>query len=370
MKEIAQKLLDNAGVRINGNNSWDIQVADERFYERVLSGGSLALGESYMDGWWDCGAIDQFIERILKARLDKKIKLSWCLIWDVFKTKLINQQRKSKARAIGERHYDLGNDLFQNMLDKRMVYSCAYWKDAKNLDEAQERKLDLICRKLKLESGMSILDIGCGWGSLAKFAAEKYGVKTVGITVSKEQKVLADKLCEGLNIEIKLQDYRDIKEKFDRIVSVGMFEHVGPKNYRKYMRVVNECLKNNGLFLLHTIGGESSKSLIDPWINKYIFPNAVLPSVEQIVRASEKKFVLEDWHNFGQDYDKTLMAWRKRFRDSWEIIKNRGNYSERFFRMWNYYLLSCAGSFRSHKIQLWQIVFSKVGSATHYESIR
>jgi cyclopropane-fatty-acyl-phospholipid synthase len=270
--------------------------------------------------------------------------------------------------VIGERHYDIGNDLYKNMLDKRMNYSCGYWKNTKTLDEAQEAKLDLICKKLKLKPGMTVLDIGCGWGSLEKFAAEKYHVKVVGITVSKEQVRLARKLCKGLDVEIRLQDYRDLKKKFDCVVSVGMFEHVGYKNYRKFIKVVDRCLKDSSLFLLHTIGGNKSVTCLDPWIDKYIFPNSMLPSVNQITKASKGIFKLEDWHNFGTYYDKTLMAWHKNFNKNWDKIKI--SYNERFRRMWNYYLLSCAGSFRAHKNQLWQIVFSKIGSQVDYESIR
>ena len=368
MKQIVQDLIDHADIRINGKRPWDIQVNNQDLYPRVLAGGSLALGESYMDGWWECQAIDQLFDRFLKARLDTKIRVPRRLMWNAIKARIINQQRKSKAYVIGERHYDIGNDLFKNMLDKRMNYSCGYWKNTKTLDEAQEEKLDLIYRKLKLKPGMTVLDIGCGWGSLERFAAEKYHVKVVGITVSKEQVRLARKLCKGLDVEIRLQDYRDLKEKFDCVVSVGMFEHVGYKNYRKFIKVVDHCLKDGGLFLLHTIGGNKSVTSNDPWIDKYIFPNSMLPSANQITQAYEDIFNLEDWHSFGTHYDKTLMAWHKNFNKNWNKIKIY--YDERFRRMWNYYLLSCAGSFRAHKNQLWQIVFSKIESQVDYKSIR
>ena len=363
MKQMITNLLAHADIQINGKRPWDIQVNNDDLYSRVMAGGSLALGESYMAGWWHCEAIDQLIYKILRAGLDKKLK---CLpeSWNLFKARLFNQQRKSKTYVIGEKHYDVGNDLYKNMLDKRMNYSCGYWKDAKNLDEAQDAKLDLICRKLKLEPGMTVLDIGCGWGSFAKFAAEKYQTRVLGITVSKQQVDLARKLCRALDIEIRLQDYRDLKEEFDRIVSIGMFEHVGYKNYRKFMQVVDRCLKENGLFLLHTIAGNKSVKTGEAWISKYIFPNSMLPAANQVTNAYEGIFKLEDWHNFGTYYDKTLMAWHKNFNKNWDKIKTY--YDERFRRMWNYYLLSCAGSFRTHKNQLWQIVFSKLESQIDY----
>lgn len=368
IKQTVQELLDHADIRINGKRPWDIQVNNQDLYQKILAGGSIALGETYMDGWWECQALDQLVDRFLKARLDTKIRTSRYIVWNAIKARIINPQRKSKAFVIGERHYDIGNDLYKNMLDKRMNYSCGYWKNAKTLDEAQETKLDLICGKLKLRPGMTVLDIGCGWGSLEKFAAEKYHVKVVGITVSKEQVRLARKLCKGLDVEIRLQDYRDLKEKFDCVVSVGMFEHVGYKNYRKFIKVVDHCLKDEGLFLLHTIGGNKSVTCNDPWIDKYIFPNSMLPSASQIAKASEGIFKLEYWHNFGIYYDKTLMSWHKNFNKNWDKIKIY--YDEQFRRMWNYYLLTSAGSFRAHKNQLWQIVFSKIGSQVDYESIR
>ena len=360
VKEIVRKILDPSGVQINGNRPWDIQIHNPNFYERVLSGGSVALGESYMDGWWDCEALDQFFERILETRLDKKVRTNAILfLWVILKAKIINAQNRSKAYVIGKRHYDIGNNLFSIMLDKGLNYSCGYWEKAKTLDNAQEAKLNLICRKIGLRSGMKVLDIGCGWGGFAKYAAEKYGANIHGITVSREQVKFANKFCQSLDVKIELKDYRKLKEIFDRIVSIGMFEHVGFRNYRTFMKVIHRCLKTDGLFLLHTIAGNTSVNSTDPWINKYIFPNSMLPSAKQIASATEGLFVLEDWHSFGQYYDKTLMAWYNNFTNNWTKLKDA--YDERFYRMWTYYLLSCAGSFRSRRNQLWQIVFSKKG---------
>lgn len=368
LKKKVQEFLDPASIRINGNNPWDIQVHDPRLYARVLSGGSLALGESYMDGWWDCKAPDQFFDRILSMALDKKVINLKNLLSSVLKSKLLNMQNKKRSYEVGRKHYDIGNDLYRLMLDKRMTYSCGYWKDAKTLDKAQEAKLDLICRKIGLKQGMTVLDIGCGWGSFAKFAAEKYKAKVTGLTISKEQASLARVICKGLPVKILLKDYRKMKTKFDRIISIGMFEHVGYKNYRTYMKVVHRCLKDDGIFLLHTIGGNRSVHSTDPWISKYIFPNSMLPSARQITKSAEGLFVLEDWHSFGEQYDTTLMAWHANFTRNWNKIKDK--YDERFYRMWTYYLLACAGSFRSRKNQLWQIVFSKNGIREGYRSIR
>ncbi len=367
-REWAEKLLAHADIQINGSRPWDIQVHNDLFFNRVARQGSLGLGESYMDGWWDAKNLDQFFYKILSAHLDKRIGFSWTLVMTFLKSFLFNLQTKDRAYTVGEHHYDIGNDLYSVMLDKRLTYTCGYWKNAKSLDEAQEAKLDLTCKKIGLKKGDHVLDVGCGWGSFLKFAAENYGAHGTGITVAKEQVTLARELCKNLPIEIKLQDYRETKEQFDHVVSLGMIEHVGSKNYRTYMETVHKCLKNSGLFLLHTIGSNKSVRSTEPWIEKYIFPNSMLPSLTQLSKATENLFIIEDVHNFGADYDKTLMAWFENFDHNWPTLKN--NYSERFYRMWKYYLLSCAGSFRARHIQLWQIILSKDGVPGGYIPVR
>lgn len=361
-------ILKLADVEINGSRPWDIQVHDERLYGRVLSQGSMGHGESYMDGWWDVSQLDEFFTRVLRAELDKKVRKNFGLLMHAAQAQLMNLQSRSRWSKVGEAHYDAGNDLYRAMLDKRMTYTGAYWKNVKTLDDAQEAKLDLTCRKLDLKPGMRVLDIGCGWGSFAKFAAEKYGVSVVGINNSQEQLKLGTELCKGLPIEIRYQDYREVTGTFDRIVSLGMFEHVGYKNYRIYMEVARRCLKDDGLFLLHTIGGNRSVKTTEPWIAKYIFPNSMLPSVAQIGASVEGLFVMEDWHNMSAHYDPTLMAWFANFDRAWPSLKSK--YNDRFYRMWKYYLLSCAGSFRARSNQLWQIVLSPHGVPGGYTSIR
>lgn len=368
LKKIIERLLAPTDIRINGNQPWDIQVHNEKLYSRIFSAGPLGFGEAYMDGWWDCERIDMLVEKITHARIDRSIRLNKAELWQMVLSKLINFQTKHLAFQVGEHHYDISNELYQMMLDETMTYSCGYWRHADTLARAQLDKLDLICRKLQLHPGMRLLDIGCGWGGLAKFAAENYQVNVVGLTVSKEQAALAQERCRNLPVSILLTDYRDINEKFDRVVSVGMFEHVGHKNYKEYMKVVDRCLNDDGLFLLHTIGSNHPNSGPDPWTAKYIFPNSILPGLKDIVAASEKIFIMEDWHNFGADYDKTLMAWHQNFVANWPKLQSQ--FSERFYRMWTYYLLSCAGGFRARTLQLWQIVFSKKGLLGGYQAIR
>jgi cyclopropane-fatty-acyl-phospholipid synthase len=367
-ERLVPELFATAGVAVNGAQPWDIQVHHDGFFKRLAAGGSMALGESYMDGWWDCDALDQFFDRILRFSLDRKARKSVKTLWCGIKAVCTSSPGSWRAFTIGRHHYDIGNELFALMLDSWMNYSCAYWQEAGGLDEAQEAKMDLICRKLKLQAGMRLLDIGCGWGGLAAYAAQHYGVEVLGITVSREQQKLARQRCQGLPVRIELMDYRDVKETFDRIVSVGMFEHVGVFRYRTFMRTIRRCLSADGLFLMQTIAGNRSVRRCDPWISRYIFPNSMLPSSRQIASAAEKRLFLEDWHSFGPDYDRTLMAWHRNFVANWHRIRQA--YDGRFFRMWTYYLLSCAGSFRARRNQLWQIVFSKNGVRPRYLSVR
>ena len=373
-QQAVQDLLACADVQIGGERPWDLQVHDARFYRRVLSGGSLALGESYMDGWWDCEALDALICRVMSAQLDQAVR-SWRMMWHVARAKLLNLQRRSRAYEVGEHHYDRGNDLFEAMLDERMTYSAGYWRDADTLEKAQKAKLDLVCRKLGLTAGDRVLDIGCGWGGFLKYAAEEYGAEGVGVTVSEEQAQLARERCEGLSIEIRLVDYRDLQdessqgEPFDHAASLGMIEHVGPKNYATYFDAVRRLLKPGGLFLLETVGARRSTATTDPWTEKYIFPNGSSPSAKQLTTALEKRFIIEDWHNFGPDYDRTLMRWHENFTESWDALTG-GRYDERFRRMWTYYLLSSAGSFRARHIQNWQLVLAPQGTEGGYRSVR
>jgi len=372
-KKKAASLLESAGIRINGNEPWDIQVHNEELYERALRGGTVAFGESYMDGWWDVEDLELFFEKVLTANLDEKIQPLGLLPY-YLKSVITNPQKGIRSYKVGEAHYDIGNDLYRRMLDRRMAYTCAYWEPfqelpaAKTLDEAQEHKLEMICRKIGLKKGDRVLDIGCGWGSFIRYAAEKHGVECVGISVSKEQVKHGNETRGDLPIEFRYQDYREVNETFDHIVSLGMFEHVGVKNYRHYMEVVHRCLKKDGLFLLQTIGNPVSRRATDPWIDKYIFPNSMLPSMAQIAKASEKLFVIEDWHNFGYQYYLTLMAWYENFLRAWPELK--GRYDQRFYRMWIFYLLSSAATFSTRINQVWQIVFSREGVKGGYKSLR
>ncbi|MEA3203397.1 MAG: cyclopropane-fatty-acyl-phospholipid synthase [Thermoplasmata archaeon] len=352
-------MLETAGVEVGGSRPHDIQVHDERTYRRMALEGTLGIGESYMDGWWDCERVDEMAARVLAAAPGGKIRPAWPSLVLGAKARLMNLQKPSRAFHVGQRHYDIGNDLYERMLDPRMAYSCGYWRTATDLAAAQEAKLDLVCRKLGLEAGMTLLDIGCGWGSLAAYAAERYGVRVTGLTVSVEQAKLARERCKGLDVDIVVSDYRawaGRPERFDRVASVGMLEHVGHKNYRSCMEVAHHLLADGGLMLLHTIGTIRSEVSTDPWTHRYIFPNGMVPSLPQLGAACDRLFLLEDLHGFGQDYDPTLLAWHANLA-GWDEMEER--YGERFWRMWSYYLLTAAASFRARRLQLWQLVLAK-----------
>lgn len=359
----AERLLDKADVRLDGVRATDLAIHDDRVFARTFAHGTLGFGESYMDGDWDAEDMPGLLSRLLAARLDEQLhNVETLLLWA--RARFLNMQRGRHAYTIGRRHYDLGNDLFAAMLGRRLVYSCGYWASAEDLDAAQWAKLDLVCRKLQLRRGMRVLDIGCGWGEALKFAAEHYGVSGVGVTISRQQADYARNLCAGLPVEIRLQDYRSLHEPFDAVFSIGMFEHVGARNYSHYFDVVRRCLAPDGLSLLHTIGTNQMPDRPDPWIERYIFPNSQVPAMSQVAKALEEKFVVEDWHNFGADYERTLLAWLANFDAAWPGLATR--YDERFRRMWRFYLAASAASFRTRRDQLWQVTLSSQGVCGGY----
>lgn len=358
-KNTIQRILAPAGITINGSKPWDIQVRDDEFYARLLAGGSLAAGESYVDGWWEVDKLDEFFCRFFKANLYHELAYNLPAKLMALYARLVNRQTLRRARKVAEVHYNRGNDFYRAMLDKRMAYTCAYWKNARNLDEAQEQKLELVCRKLQLKPGMSVVEFGCGWGSFAKYAAENYGVNVLGVNIAEEQIKLGKELCQGLPVELRVEDYRKIKGQFDRVVSIGIMEHVGPKNYRTYMENAARCLKDDGIAFIHTISQNTTDHYCDPWFDRYIFPNSVTPSLQLLTAAMEGLFIVEDCHNIGPHYDPTLMAWHDNLTQAWPTLKDK--YSERFYRMMKYYLLSSAGCFRSRGSQVVQIVMTKPG---------
>nr|XP_018912771.1 PREDICTED: uncharacterized protein LOC109041065 [Bemisia tabaci] len=381
---IVEDLLAEADTKLNGTRPWDPKILNPAIYERIIRDGSLRFGESYMDGWWECEQLDGFLYRFLKTRIDElqphSIRDVFQMIYDRFfnpraktiikhlpirlndilkllSVKFFDLQTKTLAWKVNEVHYNLGNDLFVRMLGPHMQYSCGYWRNGTTFEESEENKIRLICEKLHLKPGMRVLDIGCGFGGLAAFMARNYDVSVTGVTLSREQERFAREHCKGLDVSILLKDYRDLEGQFDRVVSVEMIEHVGPKNYANFFDVVDRCLGPDGIFVLHVISSNKTVERHDDWFDKYLFPNGCFPSLKQIAEASEPFFVVEDLHNMGADFDKTMMAWYERFVDAWPQLSQ--NHNERFKRMFTFYLNCAAGAFRARRLQLWHIVFSR-----------
>jgi cyclopropane-fatty-acyl-phospholipid synthase len=371
---IIEEKLKKLGIGTNGENPWDLNIHDRRTLDAVLREQSIGAGESYMKGWWDCEKLDELFFRFCQNKGEKEFYAGWKVSLIRLRNTLINQQSRRRAAMVAKEHYNIGNKLYEKMLGKSMAYTCGFWKDAKSLDEAQFKKYDLICKKLYLQPHDKVLELGCGWGGLAKYMAENYGCEVVAIDIGTESSRYAKEACKNLPVTIYQGDYRDThiynsqKQKFDKIVSVGVLEHVGYKNYSIFLDIARSFIKPQGIFLLHSIGKNITLNFCDPWIDKYIFPNGILPSLKLVGKAFENRFVVEDLHNFGAYYDNTLMEWYKNLNLHWPELRH--DYNEKFLRMMNYYLLSCAGVFRARNMQLWQFVLTPNGKEHGYISVR
>ncbi|HEV7275168.1 MAG TPA: cyclopropane fatty acyl phospholipid synthase [Devosiaceae bacterium] len=361
-------LLEQVGVTVNGPNPWDPQIHNPQLWNRLLAQGTLGLGEAYMDGWWDAEDLAEFFSRVLSGHLERAFKPTANFIWQVMQARFLNMQTVARSQRVAKMHYNQ-TDAYKASLDARMTGSCGYWTDGvTNIDEAQEAKLDLVCRKIGLQPGQKVWDIGCGWGAFMGFAAEKYGAECVGVTVSPDQAAYGRERYAHLPVEFQVKDYREFTGKVDHVVSMGMFEHVGHKNYRAYFEAARRAISDDGLFMLHTIGAQDTTETIEPWLEKYIFPGGVIPSMAQIGVAIDSLFTVVDVHNIGPHYDKTLVAWYENFEANWP--RPNDPEGERFYRMWKYYLLCCAGAFRARTLQVWQFVFSTVGVPHGYRTAR
>lgn len=356
-------LFAEGDIRIDGDVPWSPKVHDERVYARILRGGMLGAGDAYVDGDWDCDALDELSARFNRLGLDQSLGTIRRGLASTLNRALVNRQRVRAAAANVRAHYDRGDDLYAAMLGETMVYSCAYWRTANTLDDAQRAKLDIVCAKLQLGEHQSLLDVGCGYGELARYAAAERRANVLGITISRSQAEHARRRCAGVPARIEEIDYRKLHGRFDRIVSIGMFEHVGPRNYESFFAQMRRLIAPDGLFLLHTIGHSGQRPSLDPWMERRIFPGAVLPSAETLVQAIDGKFVIEDWQNLGADYDQTLLAWYANFDRAWPQL---AHYGERFYRAWRYYLLTSAGSFRARRNHVWQLVLSPHGQQNGY----
>ena len=326
----------------------------------LINSTSLALGEAYMDGTLDIEgdlyhALDHFLGQMGKFSMGDNV---------LKKLMHLSVSKKNQEKEVTS-HYDIGNDFYKLWLDDTLSYSCAYFKNPDDtLYQAQVNKVDYILKKLNLKEGMSLLDIGCGWGFLLIEAAKKYKIKGTGITLSHEQYAeFKNRIeTEGLKdyLDVELMDYRDLPKcgkQFDRVVSVGMAEHVGRGNYQLFNSCVSEVMKEGGMFLLHFISALKEHPG-DPWICQYIFPGGVVPSLREMVSAmAESNFHIMDVENLRLHYNKTLLLWEKNYKE--HIGEVRQMFDERFVRMWDLYLASCAATFHNGIIDLHQILANK-----------
>lgn len=367
-RKIVTDTFSRAGVRINGNNPWDIRVNNDRFFSKALR-GSLGFGESYMDGDWDTDELDALFRRIMRMKLTRSPLVILNRVWNEIRARITNIQSRSGSRAIAEAHYDLDHRLYQEFLGPYNQYTCCFFNQAKTLEAAEIEKLEMLCDKLGLTAEDKVLDIGCGWGGFAKYAAETRGCSVTGVSISKEQIAYARDYTAGLPVKIIEADYRDLPDMFggqhfDKVLICGMLEHVGYKNYRTIFSIIHELLKDDGRFLLHTIGNNKTTAVVDPWIEKYIFRNSMAPSMEQLTMAFQGLLVAQDWENYGLYYAPTLAAWQQNFEDRWDAIsaiESARPFDERFRRMFNYYFLSCKAAFETENLYLWHIVLTKHG---------
>jgi cyclopropane-fatty-acyl-phospholipid synthase len=364
-KPLFESLLAGSGVRLDGGRPWDVRVNRDRLYRRALR-GSLGIGESYIDGDWDCDALDELFRRVLSSNAQQRPLILAARALKAFQSRFMNLQTPRRARTVAEEHYDIDHRMYALFLGPWNQYTCCFFDGTDDLERAEVLKLEMICDKLELKAGDRLLDIGCGWGGFAKYAAATRGCEVTGISLSDEQIRYAVEYTRGLPVSILKLDYRQLPVSglplFDKISIIGMLEHVGYKNYATIMSVVHQMLKPDGLFLLHTIGNCEKTTVVDPWIEKYIFRNSMAPAMSQLSDAAEGRFVVEDWENYGHYYAKTLDAWYERFNANWDRIralKTAKPFDERFRRMWNYYLMSCKAAFEVEQLHLWQLVMTR-----------
>jgi cyclopropane-fatty-acyl-phospholipid synthase len=367
-RRIITGVLEQADIRVGGDRPWDLRIHHDRFFPRAMR-GSLGVGESYMDGDWDAGSLIEFFRKTMDAGLQMHPLLRINRVAKEVHARFRNLQTRRRSRAVAEEHYDLDHRMYAQFLGPWNQYTCCFFDGTDDLEEAELCKLEMICDKLEIESGDRVLDIGCGWGGFAKYAASTRGCSVVGISLSDEQIEYARDYTEGLPVEIHRMDYRDLPESplgtFDKVLICGMIEHVGYRNYRQLMKVVHTVLAQDGLFLLHTIGNRHNTAVVEPWIEKYIFRNSMAPSMQQLTRAAADLFVIEDWENYGHYYVPTLQAWHDNFNRNWDRIRALDGprpFDERFRRMWNFYLMSSRAAFEVEDLHLWHLVMTRYGS--------
>jgi cyclopropane-fatty-acyl-phospholipid synthase len=364
-----RKLVEVAGVPDTVFNH--LNVSDDSVWYDIITKANLGIAEGYMHGKIDVDPLPLFLSLLNDTSIGTRRKEKFDVLGMVIGAIeaptqmmgwLFNLQTKELSSRVTKQHYDAGNDLYEVMLGPSMSYTCAYWKDAENLDQAQEAKFNLIMRKLELQPGMKVADLGMGWGTAAAYMHKHGKVNVTGVSLSEKQVEWAQNNLVKDGLRFIWSDYRehcedpDIVGTYDRIYSIGMFEHIGPKNYEPFFKCIKALLKPDGLAVVHTIGEPDFVAASDQFLEKYIFPGAVIPTLPMATKAFEHHFILEDFQNFGHDYSKTLAAWHV---NSLKFFRENPNaYSPEFQRMWEYYLKMCEALFELRINQLWHFVLS------------
>lgn len=362
-----RKLAEFAGIP---DTAFDhLQVVDKSAWYDIITKQNLGIAESYMHGKVEIDLVPFFTTLLNGTAIGTRRKeTSFVHVIDALNApmqlsaRLFNQQTRERSTRVTKQHYDAGNDLYEVMLGPSMSYTCAYWRNANNLDEAQTAKFDLVRRKLELRPGMKVVDLGMGWGTAAAYMHQHGNVDVTGVSLSEEQVKWAQAHLVKPGLRFIFSDYRDHCDDpeyagaYDRVYSIGMLEHVGFHNHWSFFKCIKKLLKPDGLAVVHTIGEPDPVPVMDPFLDTYIFPGAVIPALSGLTSAFENDFILEDFQNFGHDYSKTLAAWHINAQKFFE--KNPGAYSQEFQRMWNYYLKICEVLFDLRINQLWHFVLS------------
>jgi len=351
--------LTRAGVTVNGPNPWDIRVLDNRLFRRVVGTRELGFGDSYVEGWWECDRIDELVTRILRTGIKRILPPGISGLTLAARSVITNTQGSERAGDNATAHYGQHDALLRLILGEPLVYSCADWRDATDLADAQHAKIDRLASKLQLRPGMRVLDIGCGWGATADYLSTRHGVIVVGITPVAAQATHAARHHRHSDVSFVTTDFSNFTspKPFDRIYSVGMVEHVGPKNLKPFFRHCQDLLVDDGIMFHQTIGRRTPRASTDAWIDRRIFPGGAIPSVQQLSRAWSAGWVLEDFENLGPDYDRTLMAWLGLLEGKKDQVLDQ--FGEEMYRTFRFYFQYCAGAFRARELQLWQLVLTK-----------